>query len=178
MAMTSEQSSNSGFTKYFLAEYQYIAEAHFKTIEAISSFFRYYLIIMSLPFTLYAVIMGLSPEIGAIIYVLTALTGSISLIIALVGLFVTLYIVNLRFDAILYARTVNGIRKHFYDQADIDLNLKTRMRTLPQTPTLLVILKRTFSQLFYRLQFSNLCIFSSGLQSSRFRFRTFRRLPQ
>jgi uncharacterized HAD superfamily protein len=136
LAATSEQSSNSDFADYLLAEYQYIAEAHFKTIEAISSFFRYYLIIMGLPFTLYAVIIGLSQQIGEIIYVLTALTASISLIIAIVGLFVTLYITNLRFDAILYARTVNGIRKHFYDKSDLDLNYKTRMRPLPQTPTI------------------------------------------
>jgi hypothetical protein len=30
-------------------EYEHIAEAHFKTIEAISFFFRYYLLVMSLP---------------------------------------------------------------------------------------------------------------------------------
>lgn len=124
------------FEDYLLSEYQNIAEAHFRTIEAISSFFRYYLIIMGVPFTLYAVIIALSPQIAQIFYALVALTAVVSVVIALVGFFVTLYIVNLRMDAILYARTVNGIRKHFYDEAHLDANSKLRMRTLPQTPML------------------------------------------
>jgi len=114
-------------------EYGNIAEAHFRTIEAISSFFRYYLIIMALPITLYSAIIGLSPQIGQFIYALAVLASIVSLIIAFVGFFVLLYIVNLRMDVILYARTVNSIRKHFYDNADLDLETKLRMRTLPQT---------------------------------------------
>lgn len=135
MGETTGHVNNSDFSDYLLAEYQYIAEAHFKTIEAISSFFRYYLIIVGLPFTLYAVIIGLSQQIHDYIYVLTALTAGISIIIALAGLLVTSYIVNLRLDAVLYARTVNGIRKHFYDQSNLDLNYKLRMKMLPQTPS-------------------------------------------
>lgn len=124
------------FEQYLLKEYENIAEAHFKTIEAISSFFRYYLIIMALPFTLYSAIIGLSPQMGQFIYALAFLAALVSLIIALVGFFVLLYVVNLRMDVILYARTVNAIRKHFYDNADLDINSKLRLRTLPQTPSL------------------------------------------
>ena len=127
---------NSDFRRYLLAEYDNIAEAHFRTIEAISSFFRYYLIIMALPITLYSAIVGLSPEMGKFVYALAALASIISLIIAFVGLCVLFYIVNLRMDVILYARTVNSIRKHFYDNADLDFETKLRMRVLPQTPSL------------------------------------------
>lgn len=130
------RTKNSDFNQYLLTEYSNIAEAHFRTIEAISSFFRYYLIIMALPITLYSAIIGLSPEIGEFIYALAVLASIISLIIAFVGLCVLLYIVNLRMDVILYARTVNSIRKYFYDNADLDLETKLRMRTLPQTPSL------------------------------------------
>lgn len=38
-------------------------------------------------------------------------------------------------DAILYARTINGIRKYFYDKADLDINTKLRTRVLPQSPS-------------------------------------------
>jgi hypothetical protein len=40
------------FGEYLKEEYRQITEAHFKTIEAISSFFRYYLLVMSFPVTL------------------------------------------------------------------------------------------------------------------------------
>ena len=42
------------------------------------------------------------------------------------------YIINLRLDALLYARTVNSIRKFFYDRAQIGFFYKQRLRTLPQ----------------------------------------------
>jgi uncharacterized HAD superfamily protein len=124
------------FEDYLLTEYENVAEAHFKTIEAISSFFRYYLIIMGIPFALYSAIIGLSSPMGQFVNALTILAAVVSLAISIVGFLVMLYIVNLRMDVILYARTVNGIRKHFYDRADLDINSKLHLRTLPQTPTL------------------------------------------
>lgn len=57
----------------------------------------------------------------------------ILIFVSFAGLAVLVYIINLRMDAILYARTINGIRKYFYDRAGIDINTKLRMRVLPQT---------------------------------------------
>ena len=54
-------------------------------------------------------------------------------IIALIGFLVMLYIINLRSDVILYARTVNSIRKYFYDRADMDPINVLRFRVLPQS---------------------------------------------
>jgi uncharacterized HAD superfamily protein len=126
------------FHEYLKAEYRHIAEAHFRTIEAISSFFRYYLLIMSLPITLIALSMALSSQaeelLGAI-FRLGPLLSAILFVISLVGFCVLLYIINLRMDVVLYARTINAIRKHFYDQAPMmDINTKLRTRVLPQTP--------------------------------------------
>ena len=47
------------FHAYLTTEYKNIAEAHFRTIEAISSFFRYYLLIMSVPIALLSGFVGL-----------------------------------------------------------------------------------------------------------------------
>jgi hypothetical protein len=47
---------NSSFSDFQKSEYDHIAEAHFKAIEAITFFFRYYLLVMSLPATLFAVL--------------------------------------------------------------------------------------------------------------------------
>jgi uncharacterized HAD superfamily protein len=41
-------------------------------------------------------------------------------------------VINLRLDALLYARTVNSIRKYFYDRAPIGFVQKLHLRQLPQ----------------------------------------------
>ncbi|MDI6857241.1 MAG: hypothetical protein QME71_02875 [Dehalococcoidia bacterium] len=126
------------FHTYLITEYENIAEAHFRTIEAISSFFRYYLLIMSVPIALLSGFIGLSSDTEerlAAIDDLGVVLGAALTLISIVGFTVMLYVVNLRMDVILYARTVNAIRKHFYDQAEIGIEEKLRTRVLPQTPS-------------------------------------------
>lgn len=126
------------FHAYLTTEYKNIAEAHFRTIEAISSFFRYYLLIMSVPIALLSGFVGLlsntEERLDAIDDVGVVLGAALTLI-AIVGFTVLLYIVNLRMDVVLYARTINSIRKHFYDQAEISVEEKLRTRVLPQSPS-------------------------------------------
>ena len=47
------------------------------------------------------------------------------------GVCILIYIINLRLDAILYARAVNSIRKYFYDNSVIDIakNIKRTWHT-------------------------------------------------
>lgn len=126
------------FREYLVTEYRHIAEAHFRTMEAISSFFRYYLLIMSLPITLLALSIGISSQSEKIleaIFGLGPLLSAILIVISWVGFCVLIYIINLRMDAVLYARTINSIRKDFYDDPAMDINRKLRMRILPQTPS-------------------------------------------
>lgn len=150
------------FREYLGAEYRHIAEAHFRTIEAISSFFRYYLLIMSAPITVVALFIGLSDNFQGIVNIIESLRPVLVatlIVISVVGFCVMLYIINLRMDVILYARTVNAIRKHFYDQAPVDTDTKLRTRVLPQTPVqpsydeppyfLPVILSFAFFNTFY-----------------------------
>jgi len=127
----------SDFKEYLLSEYSNIAQAHFRTIEAISSFFRYYLLIMSLPITLIALFISLSSrtdEFLMLISNLSPLLSAILIVISLVGFGVLLHVISLRMDVILYARTINAIRKQFYDHAAMDIDTKLRTRILPQTP--------------------------------------------
>lgn len=124
------------FREYLGTEYRHIAEAHFRTIEAISSFFRYYLLIMSLPITLLALSIGISSQSEKILEAILGLgplLSAVLIVISGVGFCVLIYIINLRMDAVLYARTINSIRKHFYDEPAMDINRKLRMRILPQT---------------------------------------------
>src|ERR1700733_4946565 len=125
------------FGDYQLKEYERIAEAHFKTADAISSFFRYYLVIMALPATA-AAFLSWHGEREPTIHVPMDLgrpsLGLALVVVASIGYCLMLYLANLRMDGLLYARTVNGIRKYFYDNSDDSISLKLRTRVLPQTP--------------------------------------------
>jgi uncharacterized HAD superfamily protein len=130
--------SKDEFDRYLLEEYQHLADAHFRSIGAISAFFRYYLVIMALPVSLVGVFIGILPNVHVLPDLATIATSLaiVSIIISIVGYFVMLYVINLRLDVILYARAVNGIRKYFYDQGPLELSYKFRMRVLPQSPSL------------------------------------------
>jgi len=150
MAKSNLANVNTGgniFETYLLSEYSNIAQAHFKSIETISTFFRYYLLMMSIPISAVAILFQITPEKSEIIDIILKYHFPISILlfsISIVGLGVFCYITNLRLDTILYARVVNGIRKYFYDSADIDLNLKLRMRVLPQSPQLPPYFEKSF----------------------------------
>jgi uncharacterized HAD superfamily protein len=130
---------SSNFKDFLLKEYSNIAQAHFASIEAISKFFRYYLIIMSIPLSTIAIISKIGPNKGDILNISDQYklpTAILLFCISLIGLGVFGYIINLRLDVVLYARVVNGIRKYFYDKYHEDINLKLRYRVLPQSPQL------------------------------------------
>lgn len=127
------------FNNYLLQEYACVAEAHFKTIETISTFFKHYLALMTIPIILIAYLLSTAEKNEKIIALIKDLKmpgGILLIVIALAGFAVMLYMVNLRLDAVLYARTINGIRKYFYDFAQLDINIKLRIRILPQTTSL------------------------------------------
>lgn len=132
-------SSDTGFDSFLRSEYDHIAEAHFRTIDTITAFFRYYLLIMSIPISLIAAFSVVAQSNDFSFEILggyTPIVAAIFIIISVAGFGVLLYLISLRMDAILYARTVNAIRKHFYDNVPtylMDLDLKTRKRILPQT---------------------------------------------
>ena len=122
----------------FYKEYSCIAEAHFKTIDTISTFFKHYLALMTIPIALIAYFFSTSENVEFLKCVpsLKLYGGMLLVVISFAGGAVMVYIMNLRLDAILYARTINGIRKYFYDRAPVDLNTRLSMRILPQAACL------------------------------------------
>ena len=132
--------SRDNLNDYLKEEYKNIAEAHFRTNEGIASFFRYYLLIMSAPIAVLAAFVGLRGDFAALTSVVAnyrVVILAVSGAIAVVGFCVMLYVVNLRHDAVLYARTVNAIRKHFYDKLGeslgSDIGPRLWARVLPQS---------------------------------------------
>jgi uncharacterized HAD superfamily protein len=135
------------FEKFLLEEYSNIAQAHFKSMETISSFFSYYLLIMSIPLSAIAVVSQITKDVKQLADFIDIYRMPIIIIlfcVSFVGFFVFCYIINIRLDVVLYARTVNGIRKYFYDSSDIETNVKLRMRSLPQSPQLPSYFEKTY----------------------------------
>ena len=56
-----------------------------------------------------------------------------SILISFIGYLVLIYVINLRLDALLYARTINAIRKSFFDASGLELSKAFKGRTLPQS---------------------------------------------
>jgi hypothetical protein len=111
--------NNKNINDFLLAEYENIAKAFFNAYEITARWFKYYLIILATPFSIIALIY----HNGNVEFDLFKLPNTIAILIFMSGLlctFVSCIIINSRMDAILYARTVNGIRKYFVDQEKIN----------------------------------------------------------
>ena len=128
-----QSENNKAFKDFLISEYNNIAEAHFNTVNTISNFFRYFLLIITIPIPivvfLFQQLEGI--KVDAINRSIKSLAGMGSVILFFVSICVVAYIINLRFDAILYARTINGIRKYFYDLSEMDIFDLKKIRVLP-----------------------------------------------
>ena len=132
------QIGKTPFEEFLLAEYDNIAHAHFNTIESLSNFIKHYIVIASIPFAVAAIFLDAEnlKTVGTSLSVQNhscVIAGAMT-ILSLIGFSVLGYVINIRFDAILYARTVNGIRKHFYDKSGVPLEEELRIRALLELP--------------------------------------------
>lgn len=129
--------SDPGFHDFLIAEYNNIAQAHFKTADSLSSFINHYVLIASVPISILVVTLNMEPaKAGSVMGFLLAepLVPALFLsAIAVVGLMILAYVTNVRADALLYARTVNGIRRHFFESSELSLQAELQLRTLPRT---------------------------------------------
>jgi hypothetical protein len=123
------------FEKFLLKEYDNIAQAHFNTTATISTFFRYYLLIISFPLTALTILTKTVESASSYIPSASMLVW-LSIFLCAVGLSIMGYILNLRFDAILYARQVNGIRDIFWKKSDLPPDLEAKTRVLPRSTDL------------------------------------------
>ena len=126
----------TSFNDFLKAEYNNIAQAHFNINSSVAEFFKAYIAIVSVPIS-FAVIFAKPSDLAS--------SGMLSFLkqnivattlgvggVWLIGLFVMMYLANLRCDALLYARAVNGIRRHFYAGTHLLAgNNETDIRGLP-----------------------------------------------
>src|SRR4051812_24925950 len=108
------------FNKFQIEEYKNISNSHFESVKQVSLFFRYYLLVLAAPVFIFTLIAdkdrGLKPylenELPDVVYNIVCIYF---VIIGIVGFLLLLYVINLRHDAVLYARTVNRVRRYFYE---------------------------------------------------------------
>jgi len=133
-----DDSGRRRYEEFLLHEYDNIAQAHFNTVNTIATFFKHYLLIVSLPIPLLAWVLkpaegAATTALGPILQKLGIVVPLGAILIGVIGFLVMCYIANLRFDAILYARTVNGIRKYFSSRSTVPFEEEFRVRVLPRS---------------------------------------------
>ena len=101
------------FEEFMLEEYKNISSAFFEISGRISSFFKYMLLIYFVPVLLMVNNVKMSSLFNMLFYIIISFTGY----------FVMLYLSQLRFEAFLYARTINGARRYFVENTSSNLNL-------------------------------------------------------
>lgn len=119
--MAAEEKPEVKSSDFMLKEYEIIASAFFDLSKQKTEMFRFYLILVTIPVTLIAAIIGLENQILNF-FALPDLIVLVLLAISLAGLLMTALIVDLRFEAIAYAKTVNLSRRFFVDN-DADKKL-------------------------------------------------------
>lgn len=128
-----ESLKRNPYEEFLITEYTNIAGAHFNTVNTIATFFKHYLLIISLPLPFLSILLNQAKNSSNYSF-LSAVQFSvplISLILSIVGVCVLIYISNLWFDQQLYARTVNGIRSYFYRNSGISALDSSSIRVLP-----------------------------------------------
>jgi hypothetical protein len=103
---------NNDFTDFMLKEYECIAQAFFESREVLTKWFKYYLLVMALPFSFFALLYKEKPN-DFNIYSLPSTLSILCTLIGFIGLFITFVMINAAYDSILYARSVNGVRQYF-----------------------------------------------------------------
>jgi len=126
METNNHNNISKDISDFMLAEYQHISTAHFETAKQIASFFRYYLLIISAPAF---IILFFDKDSEKLLKLFNGEINEINVflcmlfcIIAVIGFLICCYIINKKFNSILYARTVNGIRKYFIDHSSVEVD--------------------------------------------------------
>ncbi len=112
--MAKEEKTGQESSNFMLKEYEIISSAFFDLSKQKTEMFRFYLILVTIPVTLIAAIIGLENQTLSF-FALPDLVNLVLLAVSIAGLLMSALIVDLRFEAIAYAKTVNLARRFFVD---------------------------------------------------------------
>ena len=101
---------------FMIQEYDRISTAYFGLRDQVNEWFKMYVTLIGLPLTVLAAVARFGS--GSTTIDLNEVPTVVSVLLAVVsflGIFVTFSIISMRMEMILYARTINGIRRFFAD---------------------------------------------------------------
>ncbi len=109
---------NKDSTDFMLTEYERISTAFFGLRDQVNEWFKAYLTIVGFPLTVLAAVMKISNSnnFSTDLNNLPNVVAGLLVLVAFLGFFVCLSIISMRLEMILYARTINGIRRYFGNQ--------------------------------------------------------------
>lgn len=114
---------NKDASDFMIQEYDQIASAYFGLRDQVNDWFKTYLSLIGLPLTVLVAVLRLAEEqLPISIAGLPDVVAGLLILVAALGFFVALSIVAMRMEMILYARTINGIRRYF---AELDQKAKS-----------------------------------------------------
>lgn len=102
--------------EFFLQDYEHVAAAYFDEHKTFTSFFKFYLTIMTAPAV---VALYYLKEVGADLHKVSVLVVVFFLVLGLVGYLMSVVLINIRFEILKLAREVNLIRSFFKDLAGL-----------------------------------------------------------
>jgi len=147
-----------------LMEYERIASAYFGLRDQSNEWFKAYLALIGLPLTVLAAVLKLGDGyISATLDNLPQLVAGLLVLVSLLGFFVTLSVVSMRMEMILYARTINLVRRYFGDQ-DKELHKYFVLPTSDTKPPFYELWRSMFWQVIM-LGFLDSIILTVGIQS-------------
>ena len=165
---------NKGLTEFLLTEYENIARAFFNSYDIGARWVKYYLTILALPFSFIALIYHSKPEQFDLFNLSTSI-AVLLLVVGLVNFFVSYVVIDLKLDSVLYARTVNGIRKYFIEQGikngqfepDKAVRRYIVLPTETDKPSFSILSGNLFVQALFMITINALC-FSVGFAQLNF----------
>lgn len=120
---------------FMIRDFDHVADAYFNSINLISNFFRYYILIMTVPVPAVAIALQSYAAAKALSFFnsIRLLFPVAAILLALIGMLVMCYLVALRLDGLLYVRHVNGIREHFMSTWTLNEDETKRTAVLPRS---------------------------------------------
>jgi uncharacterized HAD superfamily protein len=140
-----KENEASAYEKFLLEEYQQIAAAHFKAVETISNFIKHYLVIAALPILLIGFLYSEKITSNTADAVIKPCIPIVCFLLSAVGTCVLVYIANLWFDQLFYARAINGLRSYFTRRSNLSMAELSSIRVLPIS----IAIPRYFGGLYF-----------------------------
>jgi len=105
---------NKDASEFMIQEYDRISAAYFGLRDQVNEMFKAYLTLIGFPLTVLAAVIKLGEDKQVIsVGDLPDVVSGLMIVVALLGFFAALMIISMRMEMILYARTINGVRRYF-----------------------------------------------------------------